>query len=493
MGFLKLLLCISAVLPTFLTTFLVTCALQALPTGAVSSSSTFLQIPKVAPQPLGEEHLVPKGVYKKSVQQLIAEFLKLLKSNSWNKFRKLATKSLANRELTLDEIEMVAVMKHSQLLIQAVNGARGLVKLGKKANLDQATAFSLALFLERILAATIHNHGTYYFEKGQFDIERDIQIDPKSAQVYIHLGLQAGVVKKKSSQKRVKRLAPSEYLLGSGQNKRVYKAVVYDSFDRVEMAAVAVANGDTTKFKAWKALNGKPGILNFFSILDLPLKAGNGKKQVAIFTPCFTPGSVSELIASNIKLTFKEKVGIARDAMLGLASMHEEGYVHRNIDETNVLTRVRTSDGVRRVVSVLGGLTHALSSNQLSSCVTHVSGHLTAPEMYSKKNPVLLDYIAGDLYAMGEVCWHLLFGKASPWISKAIYRAGSKRELSLLKKRRLEAMSLGVTKAKKEMKKLSILEQQFFQVILNLISPDPQARGTARLNYEQLEKIYTAL
>lgn len=447
-----------------------------------SDKSQFLQIPalKISLQQHGSlQQYTSQVVKSNNTHKILTELLKLTGSRSWGKLRTLAKNSLIKNEITLDDIEMVAAMKRSPFLLQAVNGARSLLKLGKKANFDASTAFSLALFLERIFVETIHNHGTYYFERNKFGIERDIQIDPITANAYIHLGIQSGTQTQKP--------------LGEGSKKTVYKAVIYDSFNRTEMTAVALASADMKDtFTAWKALNQKPGLVSFFSILDVPSKNKKSDMQIAIFMPCFTPGGLTEVLAPENKLTFKEKVGIARDAMMGLRSVHENGYIHRNINDSNVLTRIRLVEGSRRVISALGGLSRAVAVADASRIVAQVSSSYLAPEAYAKDQLQGEAYFATDLFAMGEVYWHLFYGKRSSWSELRLYKDG-KGSIASRKKKMIQALTEGLVKEKKQMKKLSIGEQQFLQIIMNLLSVEPNVRGTARMNYEQLDSLFKTL
>ena len=100
---------------------------------------------------------------------------------------------------------------------------------------------------------------------------------------------------------------------------------------------------------------------------------------------------------------------IIKNVLAGLGYLHDAGYVHRDIDPSNIIV---TSD--RKIKIIDFGVAHKMGGGSSGPLLTHVGSFLGKAE-YAAPELVLGDVLhqnaTTDTYAVGILMFHLLTGK----------------------------------------------------------------------------------
>ena len=116
-------------------------------------------------------------------------------------------------------------------------------------------------------------------------------------------------------------------------------------------------------------------------------------------------GTVADLISDGSQPTVEETIEIIRQAGTGLAVLHRNGIIHRDIKPQNLLLRSRSDGGTEVLVADLGvakAVAHASGLTQVVGTPAYI-----APEQALGQS---LDTRA-DIHALGAVTYVLLTGR----------------------------------------------------------------------------------
>ena len=102
-------------------------------------------------------------------------------------------------------------------------------------------------------------------------------------------------------------------------------------------------------------------------------------------------------------------IAIVKNVLAGLGYLHDAGYVHRDIDTSNIMI---TDD--RKIKLIDFGVAHQMEAQKKGQLLTHVGSFLGKAE-YAAPELVLGDVAhqnaTTDIYAVGILMFHLLTGK----------------------------------------------------------------------------------
>ncbi len=387
-----------------------------------------------------------------------------LLSGNWEKVKKIGQQGLNDKSLTLAEIESLARTVASQDLLTIVHSTANLKGLHDSIHFDVSDAFALSTFIETILKG---KKGSF-FSASRFNLPKDVERDPETGFVFI-------LFNKKGSD-----------FLGEGVFKVVTKSILYDSAAPQVIALAISKRPINHEIEAMRALRGLEGVLSAISFLY-------GDNRYGIVSPLYSPGGLKELIASGFSLSFKEKVGIARDILTGVANIHEMGYVHRDLNSRNFLVRIVSKGNSRVVSAVVSDLGTARLYKDLSNMRAQGNYIYVAPEGFFQSKMHGYDYVRTDMYAMGCVLWKLYFDETNPWGAKGYFKSthGS------LKSRRDAQVKLQekyTRPVRNECKSIATTSKgQFLSIMLKLLELDPKKRGTAREAATSMNELYYQL
>ncbi len=117
-------------------------------------------------------------------------------------------------------------------------------------------------------------------------------------------------------------------------------------------------------------------------------------------------GTIADLLDSGDPITPAHMLSLVEQAAAGLAAIHAQGIVHRDVKPQNLLLASTVAGGTRVLVADLGVAKTLLNSTGITQVVGTPS--YMAPEQVHMETP--LDARA-DVHALGAVAYHLLTGR----------------------------------------------------------------------------------
>jgi serine/threonine protein kinase len=146
---------------------------------------------------------------------------------------------------------------------------------------------------------------------------------------------------------------------------------------------------------------------NVASVLHLGKSAGN-----YFYAMEFVEGETLEhLIKRSGRLDVKLALEIATQVAAGLAAVHEQNLVHRDIKPTNIMVRVKEEGGVTAKIIDLG-LAKTLDESASEAGISSPGAFVGTPEFASPEQfaGVGVD-IRSDLYSLGVTLWVMVTGQ----------------------------------------------------------------------------------
>jgi serine/threonine protein kinase len=122
--------------------------------------------------------------------------------------------------------------------------------------------------------------------------------------------------------------------------------------------------------------------------------------------------TLEKLIKRSGRLEIKLALEIATQVAAGLAAVHEQNLVHRDIKPTNIMVRLKEEGGVTAKIIDLG-LAKTLDESASEAGISSPGAFVGTPEFASPEQfaGVGID-IRSDLYSLGVTLWEMLIGRA---------------------------------------------------------------------------------
>src|SRR5262245_2834064 len=146
---------------------------------------------------------------------------------------------------------------------------------------------------------------------------------------------------------------------------------------------------------------------NVASVLHLGKSAGN-----YFYAMEFVEGeTLDHLIKRFGRLDVKLALEIATQVAAGLAAVHEQNLVHRDIKPTNIMVKLKEEGGVTAKIIDLG-LAKTLDESASEAGISSPGAFVGTPEFASPEQfaGVGVD-IRSDLYSLGVTLWEMVTGK----------------------------------------------------------------------------------
>jgi serine/threonine protein kinase/predicted ATPase len=121
--------------------------------------------------------------------------------------------------------------------------------------------------------------------------------------------------------------------------------------------------------------------------------------------------TLEKLIKRSGRLELKLALEIATQVAAGLAAVHEQNLIHRDIKPTNIMLRLKEEGGVTAKIIDLG-LAKTLDESASEAGISSLGAFVGTPEFASPEQfaGVLVD-IRSDLYSLGVVLWEMVTGQ----------------------------------------------------------------------------------
>jgi serine/threonine protein kinase len=126
----------------------------------------------------------------------------------------------------------------------------------------------------------------------------------------------------------------------------------------------------------------------------------------------FVEGETLEKLIKRLgRLDVKLALEIAAQMAAGLAAVHEQNLVHRDIKPTNIMVRLKEERGVTAKIIDLG-LAKTLDESAFEAGISSPGAFVGTPEFASPEQfgDVGVD-IRSDLYSLGVTLWVMVTGK----------------------------------------------------------------------------------
>lgn len=195
--------------------------------------------------------------------------------------------------------------------------------------------------------------------------------------------------------------------LGQGRHKKVTKVILVR---KMQAHIAAHCWGDMSTKQEVDALNrvkDMPGVVPYFGAV--PRKNG---KFFSIYLLYCNGGELRAFVVQEAKerLPFQEKIVIARDAAIGLKSLHERGLIHYDVHAGNVFM-VRESGQLQ---AFLGDFGHTFLASSAGNRPGYVAARRTPAESLrvELKN---IDRFKTDIHALGSVFYEIAWHHYHPW------------------------------------------------------------------------------
>lgn len=271
-----------------------------------------------------------------------------------------------------------------------------------------------------------------------------IERDPSTGRVYVHLEGREGSV------------------IGVGGFKRVTQSILYGKHPEL----VARCQGWSSlalEAEILGKLHAARGIVHMKSFFSYP------QGSTSLILEYFNAGCLRDL-GKTLKISTKELLPIFEDLIVGLKSLHDAGYIHRDLHRGNVL--FNRKNGVLHAALTDFGL--ALGMNKNPNARASIQGSSSPPEVLLKSNKDI-DRKRSEAYSLGVLLYYLLFQGRPSWCESI--RLAQMKRLSASKKACLykaihQRYNMEIPRAKS----LGGIRKDLDLLTLRLLNPDPRKR-----------------
>lgn len=383
-------------------------------------------------------------------------FLEAIKTNvqakKWDEALVLIREGLLKKKLTAHSIKILRAQLKKSPFNEAYLATKAILKL-KNTGLDFKTVFPIAFYKET-------HEVPLYVPESRFG--RELQCDPESKSFFIHCGTHGTAA------------------LGKGCQKIVTRSILYDTSNPQVVARGLTDKNIQQEIEAMKTFTNEKGIISAIAFLRHK-DPHSHKKMTAIVTPLYNMGSLEKTLKNRkLALTFQEKLGIAKDIISGLSSLHLKGYAHRDLGARNHFVSIQSpSQGNRVITCVIADLEKATHVRDLKGQGVQGNTAYLCPEGLFLDKMVGNMYFSSDLFAVGCLFWKLYFNKRPSWCTL------SKKEFHLYDVTKLNRHYIdSIEKTRREASEIlhTLQDPQkkgFLEIILQMTSSNPQERGTA--------------
>jgi len=414
----------------------------------------FFTIPQI--QPYRRQVFNYIGIRPLGHTQYLNKLNTLIQEENWIKVHETITQGLCKSFISKQDIIKLSDQAPASPFAHAFQATQTILSLPEKTGLAFSNLFPIALFKETLLNNAVKKNEFYWPEK-QFG--RELQYDQETEKFFIHLGTHG--VKK----------------LGKGKYKVVTRSILYDEKEP-RMLARGLSESKMRKERhAMKKTHGMPGVMQAEAFLKHRDPKTN-KKMRAIMTPIYNLGSLKQMLSNkSFKLSFSEKVHLARDILSGLASLHSQGIAHRDLSTRNYfISHDSLSPEGCRFRVVIADLGRAMPIAEAKGVSAQGNTSFLAPEAFFRNRLSHEDYLATDIFAVGCVLWEIYTGSPPKWRKEKTF---NKYILHPKKGANQLYTDILTTCKQLNLKLLHRTHKKYLDLVLQMVDPIPSKRKQA--------------
>ncbi len=325
-----------------------------------------------------------------------------------------------------------------------------------------------------------------YLRKETTNLARTIEIDPLHKRIFIHL-------KSHNTQ-----------IVGKGFHKYVTKSILYDREHPQLVATATTHDSDVTRSEVLllEKFRNSEGIIAPIYVGQHAKKSGEPRFE--LITPLYNRGSLKSFLASNKNsIPLDVKITIAKDILAGSSKLNAMGYVNRDNNKGNFFIH-EENQCFKAVVGDLGGYTATLEE-ALTRKPLGTSLRSSPPDLHRafyEGRLTAQDLLSCHVFSLGRLFFFLLFEKDVPWLAtfhdypliRKLYKDRSNPDV-LVEIDRLQQNITSYIQPRLDelMQKQEALtaEEQFEEMILQMLSTDPEVRKTNAYWLDVIKNIKT--
>jgi serine/threonine protein kinase len=263
--------------------------------------------------------------------------------------------------------------------------------------------------------------------------------------------------------------------IGSGVRKTVRKAIFYGQNPKIVAECLTDSSG-ADEINILNMLKGCKGIVPFLGSIERP------NKHYSIFLDYFSAGSLSKKLKQKYHFTTKQILKIAKDSSIGLRSLHDHHFVHRDLHCGNILLRP-TRNGL--FDAALVDFEKSKNADIINGWdIPQAAKTRNPPEALVCPVPKINRYLV-DVYALGCNFYYLNWGGPVPWqkiysiYALHSYNADYRKKLykSMLASYKHERnQKIGALLAKKREGKSLRAKEKFQILVFQMMHYNPRCR-----------------
>ena len=406
-----------------------------------------------------------------------------LRANDYSKVGTLLKDNLG-KSITIEQITKVAKVCKSQSLLNAIAATKALGANPElnhdriNIRLTRGEFLQIALFIENNLAWHTQR-GQYFLPKNRTHLSCALEYDPQTQRTFLLL-----------------EQYPNTYI-GSGSNKVVNKAMLYDKKEPRIVARAHQTEKKKNEITVTRALRGAPGV---FEILACTKYKHAGKKCRIIYARLYKTGSLYRALHRHT-FSLYEKAKMAHTLIVGIDELHKRKFAHRDVASRNCLIDIPAGWPGKRDIKIgladLGRSEHILTGH--IDRTKKVQGHsvYTPPEGIYREDMRRNDYLRADIFAMGCVLYEIFHGHTAPWQKNKYFRIHGDSENSryhdLVKKIKEKSKQRRKELLAKKRKGESSPKEDLECLILRMVHNNKLKRGASGALRWESEQIFNKI
>lgn len=397
-----------------------------------------------------------------------------IKTQQYNRLGKVLRKSFEH-DVQLSDLRFFANREQSQPLKNALIAFRSMQPLAHELGIRNGDLLEISLFIEASLQTYI-NKKEYYLSEKITGLRHVIEYDPVTGYRFIHPREKQGSH------------------VGRGSKKVVTKSILYDVSHPEIVARCDQSISIAHEKKITEVLQGLPGIVIVYAFTS---RIEKNTHYHTMFAKLYQPGSFSTVLKNpkKFKLSLREKMSVALNLIKGLEGMQENNIVHRDMGSGNYLIDIskKRKNRARKITAVIADF--GRGAYVWNSHGGRPQGHsaFTAPEGIFRKKLSEKDYFKTDIYALGLSLYYFLHEKKPLWLNPDYIKG--ELPLDVRYHNLVHMIHQATDKRRHELHEKiqhhrSMTDKEAFEeLILQMISIDPDKRGTSTELREKMQSI----
>jgi serine/threonine protein kinase len=415
------------------------------------------------------QEIYEKSLHASSIKTRIKRAHLTKKYTRLGKFLKKSVRT----ENNLKTIQKLALKYRAGRLLYATRFALATHQKKQNMSLKPGDLLQIGLFIET-KAPYYVKKGRYYLKKEVTHLSHTIEYDPLTQNYFILLDKVKGAH------------------LGQGAAKKVTKSVRYSRKQPEIIARAEQHYRMVRELNLMRILNGAPGL---FVTRAFTSHIEKNKVHSTVYSDLYNPGSLESAFDQGYRFSLKDKLKIAIGLVRGLGSLRERNIIHRDLRAANCFINISPSKirGAKNVTAVIADFGCSKVVTEANHIIANANRINTAPEGLILSKMQGQKYFGTDLFAIGCVLYRLNYGECPPWRLKEYFdfdERTAEEKSRFLAEKITENLNTKYARLDKKDPKTLTQRQQFEYVILRMLDPDPEKRGTPQELHHDLIKIY---